>query len=138
MTDVLLYQTDDDGEVNISGGVVELSSGLETAVYVSLFGGNEDDAGGGDETLSWWGNDGELQQYRSRTQHMLRSIPPIPANLRRIEDAGNSDLAWMLKEGAASSVDVAASMPGLNRVSIVVTIDGDQQLTYSENWRASV
>jgi len=137
MTDVLLYQTDDDGEISISGGVVELSPGLETSVYLSLFGGNEDDAGGDDQSQGWWGNDGEVQQYRSRTQNLLRSIPPIPANLRRIEDAAKSDLSWMLSEGVASDVGVSASMPGLNRVSIVVTINGDQQLTYSENWRAS-
>ena len=43
--DVLLFQTVDDGEINIENGVVEMSGGLETAAYLSLYGGNEDDDG---------------------------------------------------------------------------------------------
>ena len=46
--DVKLIQTNDDGDINIINGVTEMSGGLETTVYLALFGGNEDDNGIGD------------------------------------------------------------------------------------------
>ncbi|MCH9837702.1 phage GP46 family protein [bacterium] len=137
--DVLLEQTNDNGEITVEGGVVSMAGGLQTAAYLSLFGGNEQDDGRPDNALQWWGNLSETQaenQYRSRLQYLLRSIPSIPANLRRLEDAADADLAWMVETGAARTVSVAASMPALNRVRLVVTVNGGQDLTYIENWKA--
>lgn len=140
--DVHLYQTDDDGTITVEAGVVAMSGGLETAAYLSLFGGNEQDDGRKDGPLQWWGNLGELpeRQYRSETQYLLRSIPAIPANLRRIEEAAARDLAWIVTTGAATSVTVAASMPGPARVHLVVAIEADGEpdtVEFYENWRAS-
>lgn len=140
--DVLLYQTNDNGDINVVGGLVALSGGLETAAYLSLFGGNEQDDGRADNPLQYWGNLNETEaekQYRSETQYLLRSIPAIPANLRRIEDAAERDLAWMVSARAATSVSVSASMPGRNKVRLAVTInaEGDPaNLEYIENWKA--
>lgn len=138
--DVVLYQTPDDGDISVSDGVVRMDGGLQTAVYLSLFGGNITDPGDGNTAQQWWGNIGETDVYRSETQYLLRSIPPIPANLLRVEDAAARDLAWMVTAGAATAVSVSASMPGLNRVSIVVDITADgtsEQLIFLENWEAS-
>jgi phage gp46-like protein len=142
--DVFLYQTDDGGEISISGGVVEMSGGLETAAYLSMFGGNEDDDGLQDRALTWWGNIGETEpakQYRSETQNLLRSIPATSFNLRRIEDAATRDLAWFVSENVASSVSVSATMPGLNRVKITVTIEAvglESEFEFIENWSAAI
>lgn len=138
MTDVKLFQTDDEGDINVVDGIVEMSGGLETAAYLSLFGGNEGDDGRADNPLTWWGNIGEQYQYRSETQHLLRALAATTGNLRRIEDAAVRDLAWMTSAGAASSVSVAASIPGLNRIKLTVNIDGDTTLEFVENWKASV
>ena len=54
--DVILYQSLNDGEIEIVDGIVTMDGGLQTAVYLSLFGGNIDDAAGFDKRLSWWGN----------------------------------------------------------------------------------
>ena len=35
--DVLLFQTKDDGDISITDGIVQMTQGLETAVYLSLF-----------------------------------------------------------------------------------------------------
>jgi hypothetical protein len=43
--DVHLFQTVNDGDICVVGGLVEMSSGLDTAAYISLFGGNEQDDG---------------------------------------------------------------------------------------------
>lgn len=140
--DILLYQSNDNGEINAAAGLIEMSGGLETAAYLSLFGGNEQDDGRQDNPRQWWGNLDEAQtenQYRSETQYLLRSIPSIPANLRRLEEAAKRDLAWFVSARAATSVSVSASMPGLNQVRIVVhlNIEGDPaQLEFVENWKA--
>ena len=107
--DVQLFQTDDDGNISVEDGLVAMSGGLSTSAYLSLFGGNEEDSGGQDTALSWWGNIDENQtekQYRSETQHLLQSIPATSGNLLRIQEAAIRDLDWMLSSNVASSISV--------------------------------
>lgn len=135
--DVLLYQTVDDGDIVVEGGLIKMTGGLDTAVYLSLFGGNESDDGIADNPLQWWGNFGETEiakQYRSETQYLLRSIPSTTGNLKRIRDAVDRDLAWLLNTGVARELDVSVGMPGLNKVSISVNVDGFS-VDYVENWK---
>jgi phage gp46-like protein len=140
--DVLLFQTTDDGEIEVEDGHVTLSGGLETAAYLSLFGGNEQDSGRPDDPLTWWGNIDEQQperQYRSETQYLLQSIPAVPANLRRIEQAAQRDLAWFVTVGAATEVSAVATMPAVNRVRLVIQITANgipTTIEYIENWKA--
>lgn len=137
--DVLLYEKSDGGEINVTDGTVEMSGGLETAAYVSLFGGNEADDGSADSPYQWWGNLAETlpeRQYRSETQHVINSCPPMPANLVKVEDAAKRDLAWFLTVGAATELEVSASMPGVNRVALRVNLGADRVFEYTENWRA--
>jgi phage gp46-like protein len=136
MTDVLLHQTNDGGDLVIENGLVLLTDGLESAVYLSLFGGNEDDPAQSDATHQWWGNLTETEPartYRSETQYLLKSLPLIPANLRRVEQAAKRDLQWMLDAALATSIDVTASIPALNRMQIDValqTASGTTRLTF--------
>jgi len=136
VTDVLLRQTDDGGDLVCENGLVLLTEGLETAVYLSLFGGNEDDPGQGDLTHQFWGNLLETdpaRAYRSETQYLLKSLPLIPANLRRVEQAAQRDLQWLLDTGNATSIEVTASIPALNRMQIDVAIEtasGTTRLTF--------
>lgn len=126
MTDVLLRQSNDGGEITVENGLVLMSEGLETAAYLSLFGGNQDDAGdGASERLQWWGNLDEVEPartYRSETQHLMQSLAAVPRNLKRFEQAAARDLAWLLASGIATRIDVAASIPALNRPQLDVTI----------------
>jgi phage gp46-like protein len=132
MTDVLLYQTLDDGDVSIDGGQVQLTDGLETAVYLSLFGGNEADDGLPDNPHGWWGNEGEGQDARmvSRLQNLMGGLPASSANLKRLNDAASADLAWLTTR---YSVAVSASIPGINRVKMTVAING-QTFEFTEEW----
>jgi phage gp46-like protein len=127
MADVRLFQTEDGGEIELVGGQIALDEGLDSAVFLSLFGGNDDDGGlDGDKLKQWWGNVDELDEtrkYRSLTQYLLRSLPLIPNNLRRIEDAAVSDLAWMLDTKLASFVGATATMPGRNTVKLTPKIE---------------
>lgn len=123
-SDVLLFQTNDDGDINIVNGTVETTAGLETAVYLSLFGGNEDDNGIGDNLDQWWGNIdvSALNRYRSQTQNILKSIPLISGNLTRIQDAINNDLAWLIETGIASAIIAELFIEDVNRLKITIDI----------------
>jgi len=141
MTDVALRQTDDGGEIEFVNGAFVMSDGLKTAVYLSLFGGNESDSGlRVDDSAQWWGNLGETlaeRRYRSETQFLLRSIPPIPANLRRIENAIAADLAWMLDTKLATFVGAIATMPAKDTVKMAIRIEIDGRVfpvDFTESW----
>lgn len=140
--DVKLFQTDDDGDITVENGLVEMSGGLETAAYLSLFGGNEDDDGRADNPANWWANLDEVdptRQYHSETQNLLQALPATTGNLRRIEDAAGRDLAWFVDSGVASSVNVSASIPGINRIKLTIDIEAigqESSFEFVENWKA--
>lgn len=143
MTDVTLTNATDGGEITIAQGLVTTGPGLDVSVYLSLFGGNEDDSTLADDNRTWWGNRGALpeREYRSQTQYLLDRLPAVPFNLRKIEDAVLRDLKWMPDQKVASSITASASIPGLNQVRIVVEIEarGEQsRFEFTENWQASV
>jgi phage gp46-like protein len=137
--DVLLYQTTDDGNINVEGGLVELSGGLQTAAYLSLFGGNENDDGIAGNPETWWGNTLENEsahRYISETQHLIKSLPITSANLLRVEDAAKRDLAWFKDRGVATEIRVSASILGLNMIKLTIDID-QERLEFTENWRSA-
>lgn len=125
MTDVRLFQTDDGGEVEIINGRVTLDDTPETAAYLSLFGGNELDGGtAATEHKQWWGNlleEDRARRLRSETQYLIRSLPAVTTNLRRLEDAAQRDLAWMI-DALDADISVTATIPGLNRVRLKLAI----------------
>lgn len=141
LVDVWLYHTQDGGEIEYVNGVATMSDGLETAAYLSLFGGNEEDSGlSGTDAKQWWGNIGETlaeRRYRSETQYLLNTIPATTGNLPRIQDAAEHDLGWMVDTGLATGVSTLATMPGLNRIALQASIEiGDQryELVFATRW----
>lgn len=121
MTDVRIRQTVDGGEIESINGIIAMDGGLESSIYLSLFGGNEQDSGGDNLSNSWWGNGLETdpdRQYRSKTQYLLRSIPSVTSNLVRIKNAVEEDIAWAIDDGLLEDVVVSVGVPGLNQVYI--------------------
>ena len=141
--DVHLFQTPDGGDVEIHDGVVHLTATLRVSVYLSLFGGNVEDAGTtATKHLGYWANFLEPEerfQYVSRTQNLLQNITAIPANLRKIEQAADRDLSWLLTDNVASSVTVSASLIDVGKVKIIVDVVAngvESRFTFTENWKA--
>lgn len=122
MPDVYLYQSPDDGEINIENGSVELQESPSSAAYISLFGGNVNGS-------AWWGD----ADMVSATQEFIDKYAPTSGNLRKLEEAVKSDLAWMTQSPYGWAVDASASMESVNRVNIVVTINGTVY-QYSQEW----
>lgn len=141
--DVLVFQTDDDGEIEVINGLVTMTGRFETAAYFSLFGGNEDDDGRQDNNETFWGNLDEIDpafKLISRTQNLLQSIPATSSNLKRIEDAALNDLQWFLDKKIASSVEVIVTLPALNTIKISISIkaEGEEEnFEFVENWRSN-
>jgi len=140
--DVELFQTENDGDIDITNGRALMVGGLDVSVYLSLFGGNkDDDASAGNVSKSWWGNIGEVpeKQYRSTTQNLLGTIPATSNNLLRIKDAVKADLAWMLNAKIASEINISVSIPAINTIHIDITITAqgiESEFSYTENWKA--
>lgn len=141
--DVLIFQTNNEGEIRVEDGLVEMSGGLETMMYLSLFGGNEEDSGeDATEALQFWGNFNETlpeRKYRSETQFLLKALAVTSASLRPVELAASRDLADFVKVGIADEVLVSASIPGLNKIKISIDIKKNgiiqDSFDFIENWK---
>ncbi|MNJ72800.1 hypothetical protein D3C77_695090 [compost metagenome] len=95
-----------------------------SAAYISLFGGNQDGA-------AWWGD----PAMASQTQRLLDELPPTSGNLRRLEDAMKTDLAWMSSAPYGWTVTTLAFIPALNRVTLVADINGTAY-QFTQEWNA--
>lgn len=141
--DVLLFQTLDDGEINVENGLFQMTGGFETMIYLCLFGGNIDDDGSdAANAQQYWGNLIEPDSdnhCRSETQSLLESTVPSISNLLSIEDAAERDLAIFKSAGIADTVQAVASLPAINtlQLSVVISANGQQQqFNFTENWKA--
>lgn len=124
--DVLLYHGDKDaGEINESGGIIEMTQRYETMAYLALFGGNqEDDGSSATEKLQFWGNEGEPpeRQYRGRFQVRLSGAPLTSASLKDLETDALYDLESAFLPDYALSVSVSASILSPKKVKLVIVI----------------
>jgi phage gp46-like protein len=141
--DVKLFNTADNGDIEVTDGITTMDPGLGTAAYLSLFGGNENDSGLENDPAQWWGNYSETEpakKYRSVTQYILKTLPATSNNLLRVEEAALKDLAWLTELNVANEVTVAASIPALNRIHLEITITAngvESSFKFTENWKAS-
>ncbi len=127
MRDVWMYQTTDDGNIYPEDGDLYRTDGLETAVYLSAYGGNVADDGSEGNRLAWWGNDSledRAQRMTSRFQHLVDGIPLTSGNILRLEDALAADLAWLGDIGYP--VEVSGRIVGINRLKMTVNVDGEE------------
>ncbi len=132
MTDVLLFDEPDGGNIEILEGRITLTDTLEVAVYLALFGGNERD-GGGDDDLprEWWGNKIELvpaRRYRSEFQQLLATASVTPSTLSRFRDAADRDLAFLTAEGLATAVVVSARITAPKRIQLRVLLEANGEV----------
>lgn len=140
--DVLIFQTPDGGEITATKGITQMTGGFESAAYLSLFGGNQDDDGTQNSKENWWGNLIEEDpnfHYRSRTQYLLTRLVPISGNLVRLEDAVLSDLQWLIDIGAVDSITSQVSLTGVRKVDINIEILADSKkinIQFLANWQA--
>ena len=140
--DVLLFNTQDGGNIEFINGQPLMTGGFETMIYLLLFGGNVEDDGLSGNKKTWWGNIDETNpshRYISRFQNLMRGIPLISSNLRRLEEAALADLEVFKTEKIAAEVTAVASIPALNTLLLVINVNSAQgentEVKYLINWK---
>lgn len=121
--DVLMFQTNNGGDVNVTDGVFETTTGFETAAYLSLFCGGD----------GYWADLDETdpsRHYKSAFYELLQGLPVTGPNLLRLADAARADLAWL----GSRVVDVSARADGVSRVIITVIFEDDQKIEIPSDW----
>lgn len=123
--DVLLADSLDGAELVIQNGLIMDDKGLKNAVYLSILGGNSDDAGEGMANKTWWGNlipgQAENEKLISRFQAFIRSEPLTSKNLQVAEEKIKQDLQWLIDAGYVDEIVVDIRATGLK--CIIVKID---------------
>lgn len=145
--DVLIYSTEDGGEINFNDGVIEMTGGFESIVYLLLFGGNrEDDGTKATEKKQWWGNllesNNPERKLTSRFQNLLFGLPATPANLKRLQAAAEQDLSVLTSEKICDKIDIELYISAKNRIAGEIILWKNEQKLYEtkfeENWKAQV
>ena len=123
--DMLLVSTLDGGDLVLEDGLIKDCRNFDTAVYLSLFGGNKDDAAAHAKE-TWWGNlmpgTKSTERMYSETGAMVTALPLTSGNLRAVSDAAGRDLAWIKSEAGADDVNVQLSAESAQRVRLSVDI----------------
>jgi|SRR4030065_207028 len=141
--DVLLTHTVDGSEINVENGIIEMTTGFETYVYLCLFGGNSEDNGtASTKKIEWWGNKLETnnpeRKLTSRFQNILFGLPATPANLIKLKQAAEQDLSGLTADKIADTIQIDLRIVAKNRIEGEIVILKDKiklfETTFQENW----
>lgn len=127
--DVLLFQAVDGGNIIVENGITQMTTGLETAVYLSLFSPED-----------WYGNDtvdDESERIQSQTEAIITGKPQTSKNYQLLDQAIQLDLKWLMDQNHADKIETSVSAAALNRVNISITItqdSNDLNLTIPIEW----
>jgi phage gp46-like protein len=120
--DLMLIETPDGGDCVFADGLISADPAFGTAVYISLFGGNKDDAGAVKNKNTWWGNTlqgvSENEKIVSRFQNFIHVMPMTVKNIKDARDMASLDLKWIIDEGIADEIIVDTRSEGINRLRL--------------------
>jgi len=122
--DVLIWQGQDDGDVESIAGVMTMTNGYESMYFLTLCGGNEEDSNTPDTVhLQWLGNEDEPveRQYRGRVQNLLNGISITSGTMQTLKDAAIDDLTLAFGN-LITALDVKVYALSTNKVKIETTL----------------
>ena len=142
--DLLLCDTPDGGDIIILDGLISSERAYGTAVYLSLFGGNQEDNGKVKNRKTWWGNTlrgvSENQKLVSRFQAIIFGLPMTTKNIMDAEEAAKLDLDWMVGEKLADEIIPDGRAVSNNRFNLKIQIKSKGKTIYSSTfvipWKA--
>jgi phage gp46-like protein len=142
--DLLLTETRDGGDIQIENDLFASDRSFNTAVYLSLFGGNKDDNGKVKNNKTWWGDtfDGitENEKLVSRFQNILYGSPMTTENIQEAENAALLDLKWIIDEGIADKISALGQASARNRFYLRVELRAHGKSVYENTfslfWKA--
>lgn len=134
-------------DIEVAKNDISMDEGIETAVIISLF----TDRRVGIEELppletdraGWWGDmfsEIENDEIGSKLWLLMRE-KQTAQTLARVIEYCKEALQWMIEDGIAESVEVEASYPERERLSLGISIQkpkGKVSFKYILNWRAEL
>ncbi|MGE8297298.1 MAG: phage GP46 family protein [Pseudomonas sp.] len=147
MGDLALAWTDSGADLVFEGGDLATDDSLLTATIISLMSDRRARADdqlpeGGRDRRGFWGDAWAVvpgDQLGSRLW-LLGREKELPETVRRAREYAEEGLAWMIKDGIATAVDVVASVPRtgvlLLEVAISRSAGGREQFQFEVLWEA--
>lgn len=122
--EIKLSDFGDGGAITSSGGDIDQDDGFLTAIYTSLF--------GGDNFYNIYSDYPQDKSFEDAIQAPITAL-----NLKNAEQAASNLLKWMVDEGVVESVDVKAYGGSENKmnVDITTTEPGGDSRTYGVIWQ---
>jgi phage gp46-like protein len=144
--DLLLEDTPDGGDIRIENNLFVSDRSFNTAVYLSLFGGNKDDNGKVKNNKTWWGNTlegtAENEKLVSRFQAIIFGLPMTTKNIQEAESAARLDLKWVIDEGIAEKIIVLGRALSRTKFALYVDIQAGGNSIYEHTfllfWKAGI
>lgn len=112
-------------------GKIKLDAGLETSIFISLFGGN---VGGvttnnrkpaGVENKDYFGNlylkEMNKPLFNSKFESFLKENALTSGNLKTLRQHALSDLEWLVSNKAVKSFEIEFEIEAVNRIKIGIT-----------------
>jgi hypothetical protein len=122
-----------DAFLQLIDGVFELTDdldttgGLETALVLTIAGGNSQDGGRPvDADAQWWGNRLEVdatRHVRSRFDTATTGAPVTTSYVRRATPEVSADLTQLVEAGELTEFTTTFVIPEVNRVQLTITTD---------------
>ncbi len=143
--DVQIVSTSDGADIVLEKGLIKDCRNFDTAVFLSLLGGNDEDLNRRPKE-TWWGNliEGtrEIEWITSEFGAMIKGFPLTSGNLRKAKDACNRDLEWIISEGGADEIEVELKAESSQRLNLSATLTQDGTKTgggnYELQWQEAV
>jgi hypothetical protein len=122
MTDILIYESGNGGELSLKNGDIESTDGLSNMPYLAHFGGNTEastteNEETGEDRKDWWGNQflEEQHQMNSTLEKSLDEIALTSSGRAKIERDAKKDLEFMAE---FADINCEVSIPGLNKIVV--------------------
>lgn len=127
MTDILIYESGNGGEISLKNGDIETTDGLLNMPYLSHFGGNieastEGNEEAGEERFDYWGNTflDSKSQMNSDLERELNNVSISSKGRAVLEETAKKDIEFLAGLGEIESV---VSIVGSNKISITDKIN---------------
>jgi len=129
------------GDWIMAGAQLASGDDLQTAVLISLFtdrlaAADDEIPDGTQNRRGWWADqqpDGNVDLIGSRLWLIDRRVSPTTKTLNDAQNYAKEALQWLIDDGVAASIDVAASWNAPNFLALVVTInqtDGTKPVSF--------
>lgn len=126
MSDLLMYECGDGGELGVAGGDLLLDNTFYSSIYLSLFEG---------QNFYNQLEDGFDESDTFDFETLLNSVS-TEKDLKQIESVANLKLNWMIRDGVVAGVETNAVFSGnqLVNIEIVTTQPDGGTENYSLIW----